>query len=163
MDEFMHYGVAAGMQAVPDSGIDFSKTDATRCGAVCGAGIGGLGTIEAEYDAYLKARQPAQDLAVLRAGHDHQHDRRAPVDQLRAQGTQPRRRDRLHHLDARDRARHAHHPVRRRRRDDRRRRRDGDHALRARQLRPGEGAVDAQRRAGRGEPPLGPRPRRLRA
>jgi 3-oxoacyl-[acyl-carrier-protein] synthase II len=58
MDEFMHYGVAAGIQAVTDSGIDFSKVDPTRCGAVCGAGIGGLGTIEAEYDAYSKAGNP---------------------------------------------------------------------------------------------------------
>ena len=32
MDEFMHYGVAAGVQAVTDSGIDFSKTDPTRAG-----------------------------------------------------------------------------------------------------------------------------------
>jgi 3-oxoacyl-[acyl-carrier-protein] synthase II len=58
MDDFMHYGVAAGVQAVSDSGIDFSKTDPTRCGAVCGAGIGGLGTIEAEYGEYLKAMSP---------------------------------------------------------------------------------------------------------
>jgi len=58
MDEFMHYGVAAGIQAVEDSGLDFSKTDATRCGAVCGAGIGGLGTIESEYDAYVKTGNP---------------------------------------------------------------------------------------------------------
>jgi 3-oxoacyl-[acyl-carrier-protein] synthase II len=58
MDEFMHYGVAAGVQAVTDSGIDFSKTDPTRCGAVCGAGIGGLWTIETEYGEYLKAQSP---------------------------------------------------------------------------------------------------------
>jgi 3-oxoacyl-[acyl-carrier-protein] synthase II len=58
MDEFMHYGVAAGIEAVQDSGIDFSKTDATRCGAVCGAGIGGLGTIEAEYHEYVKTDNP---------------------------------------------------------------------------------------------------------
>jgi 3-oxoacyl-[acyl-carrier-protein] synthase II len=58
MDEFMHYGVAAGMQAMTDSGIDMSKLDPTRCGAVCGAGIGGLGTIEEEYGAYLKAGSP---------------------------------------------------------------------------------------------------------
>jgi len=58
MDEFMHYGVAAGIQAVEDSGIEFSKTDATRCGAICGAGIGGLGTIESEYDAYVKSGNP---------------------------------------------------------------------------------------------------------
>jgi 3-oxoacyl-[acyl-carrier-protein] synthase II len=55
MDPFMHYGVAAGMQAVADSGIDFTKTDPQRCGAVCGAGIGGLWTIETEYGEYLKA------------------------------------------------------------------------------------------------------------
>ena len=40
MDEFMHYGVAAGIQAVTDSGIDFTQTDPAMCGAVCGAGIG---------------------------------------------------------------------------------------------------------------------------
>jgi 3-oxoacyl-[acyl-carrier-protein] synthase II len=58
MDEFMHYGVAAGVQAVTDSGIDFSKTDPARCGAVCGAGIGGLWTIEVEYSEYLKGMSP---------------------------------------------------------------------------------------------------------
>jgi 3-oxoacyl-[acyl-carrier-protein] synthase II len=58
MDEFMHYGVAAGVQAVTDSGIDFSKTDPQRAGVVCGAGIGGLWTIEQDYEAYLKAKNP---------------------------------------------------------------------------------------------------------
>jgi len=58
MDEFMHYGVAAGVQAVSDSGIDFQKCDPARCGAVCGAGIGGLWTIETEYGEYLKAMSP---------------------------------------------------------------------------------------------------------
>jgi 3-oxoacyl-[acyl-carrier-protein] synthase II len=56
MDPFMHYGVAAGIQAVADSGIDFTKTDPHRCGAVCGAGIGGLWTIESEYEAYRQAQ-----------------------------------------------------------------------------------------------------------
>ncbi len=58
MDDFMHYGVSAGIQAVVDSGIDFSKTDSSRCGAVCGAGIGGLGTIEEEYGGYVKSGSP---------------------------------------------------------------------------------------------------------
>jgi 3-oxoacyl-[acyl-carrier-protein] synthase II len=58
MDDFMHYGVAAGVQAVEDSGIDFNKLDATRCGAVCGAGIGGLGTIEREFAEYVKTSNP---------------------------------------------------------------------------------------------------------
>src|SRR5262249_52356273 len=57
-DEFMHYGVAAGIQAVTDSGIDFSQLNAARCGAVCGSGIGGLDTIESEPDAFLKGGPP---------------------------------------------------------------------------------------------------------
>jgi 3-oxoacyl-[acyl-carrier-protein] synthase II len=43
---------------VTDSGIDFSKTDPQRAGVVCGAGIGGLWTIEQDYEAYLKAKNP---------------------------------------------------------------------------------------------------------
>jgi 3-oxoacyl-[acyl-carrier-protein] synthase II len=58
MDDFMHYGVAAGIQAMVDSGFDVSKSDAGRCGAIMGAGIGGLGTIENEYGEYLKAHNP---------------------------------------------------------------------------------------------------------
>jgi 3-oxoacyl-[acyl-carrier-protein] synthase II len=58
MDDFMHYGVAAGIQAMVDSGFDVAKSEAGRCGAIMGAGIGGLGTIESEYDEYLKAHNP---------------------------------------------------------------------------------------------------------
>ena len=53
MDPFMHYGIAAGVQAVADSGADFEKLDRDRCGVVMGAGIGGLITIESEHDAFL--------------------------------------------------------------------------------------------------------------
>jgi 3-oxoacyl-[acyl-carrier-protein] synthase II len=55
MDEFMHYGIAAGVQAMSDSGIDLDKADRDRCGVVTGAGIGGLMTIEDTYQAYLEA------------------------------------------------------------------------------------------------------------
>jgi 3-oxoacyl-[acyl-carrier-protein] synthase II len=58
MDPFLHYGIAAGIQAVTDSGIDFSTEDPVRCGAVCGAGIGGLSFIELQYASYLKAAGP---------------------------------------------------------------------------------------------------------
>jgi 3-oxoacyl-[acyl-carrier-protein] synthase II len=58
MDEFMQYGVAAGMQAVADSVTDFEKVDRDRCGVITGSGIGGLGTIEAEYLAFYKANSP---------------------------------------------------------------------------------------------------------
>ncbi len=53
IDPFMHYGIAAGVQAVADSGLDLQAIDRDRCGVVMGAGIGGLSTIESEHDAYL--------------------------------------------------------------------------------------------------------------
>jgi len=53
MDPFMHYGIAAGVQAVGDAGLDFERLDRDRCGVVMGAGIGGLSTIESEHDAFL--------------------------------------------------------------------------------------------------------------
>jgi 3-oxoacyl-[acyl-carrier-protein] synthase II len=53
MDEFMHYGIAAGVQAVGDAGLDFDKLELDRCGVVTGAGIGGLWTIEETHAAYV--------------------------------------------------------------------------------------------------------------
>ena len=53
MDPFMHYGIAAGVQAAADAGLDPEHLDRDRCGVVMGAGIGGLHTIESEHDAYL--------------------------------------------------------------------------------------------------------------
>jgi 3-oxoacyl-[acyl-carrier-protein] synthase II len=58
MDPFMHYGVAAGVQAVADGGVDFAKLQPERCGTVMGSGIGGLEGIEHEVLAYSAARNP---------------------------------------------------------------------------------------------------------
>ncbi len=58
MDQFLQYGVAAGIQAISDSGLDFERVDKERVGAIAGAGIGGLETIQNEHDAYLSARSP---------------------------------------------------------------------------------------------------------
>jgi 3-oxoacyl-[acyl-carrier-protein] synthase II len=58
MDEFMHYGVAAGMQAFVDSGLDPQRLDPERAGVVSGAGIGGLATIESEHNAFLQSGSP---------------------------------------------------------------------------------------------------------
>ncbi|BDU53782.1 beta-ketoacyl-ACP synthase II [Limnohabitans sp. INBF002] len=50
MDKFIHYGIAAAMQAVQDSGLAtgeaLSEEEATRIGVVIGSGIGGLPLIE---------------------------------------------------------------------------------------------------------------------
>ena len=58
MDEFIHYGVAAGVQAVQDSGLDFAMEDTSRCGVISGAGIGGLATIESEFEAFQTTQSP---------------------------------------------------------------------------------------------------------
>ena len=45
-DTFIHYGIAAGTQALRDSGIEVSDANADRIGVVIGSGIGGLPMIE---------------------------------------------------------------------------------------------------------------------
>ena len=46
MDPFIHYGMAASMQAIRDSGFEVTDSNAHRIGAIVGAGIGGLDSIE---------------------------------------------------------------------------------------------------------------------
>ena len=46
MDHFIQYGIAAGTQALRDSGLEITEANAPRIGAAVGAGIGGLNTIE---------------------------------------------------------------------------------------------------------------------
>jgi len=52
MDTFIHYGMAAGIQAIEDSGIEVTEENAERIGVAIGAGIGGLGTIERTADLF---------------------------------------------------------------------------------------------------------------
>ena len=53
MDTFIHYGVAAGVQAIRDAGLEITEANAERIGVSIGAGIGGLPGIEKNYHAYL--------------------------------------------------------------------------------------------------------------
>ena len=46
MDAFIHYGMAAAIQAVKDAGIEVTPENAERIGCVIGSGIGGLPLIE---------------------------------------------------------------------------------------------------------------------
>jgi 3-oxoacyl-[acyl-carrier-protein] synthase II len=54
MDLFIQYGVAAGVQAIKDSGLEITDENATRVGVAVGAGIGGLGLIEENFEKMLK-------------------------------------------------------------------------------------------------------------
>jgi 3-oxoacyl-[acyl-carrier-protein] synthase II len=54
MDRYCQLAMAAAKEAVEDSGIDLEKIDKERFGVLVGSGIGGLGTIEKEYEKLLQ-------------------------------------------------------------------------------------------------------------
>lgn len=54
MDTFIHYGLAAGVQAWRDSGLAITEADAERYGVILGSGIGGLPRIEETQTDYLE-------------------------------------------------------------------------------------------------------------
>ena len=54
MDTFIHYGMAAGIQAVRDSGLEVTPANAERIGVNIGSGIGGLPMIEDTHSTYLQ-------------------------------------------------------------------------------------------------------------
>jgi len=54
MDTFIHFGMAAGIQAVRDAGLDKENAaDPERVGVAIGSGIGGLPLIEATKEEYM--------------------------------------------------------------------------------------------------------------
>ena len=53
MDTFIHYGMAAGIQALRDAGLDSPQADAERIGVNIGSGIGGLPLIEGTHHDFL--------------------------------------------------------------------------------------------------------------
>lgn len=53
MDTFMHYGIGASVMAMRDAGLEINESNGHRVGVAMGAGIGGLQTIEANYEKYL--------------------------------------------------------------------------------------------------------------
>jgi 3-oxoacyl-[acyl-carrier-protein] synthase II len=52
MDKFIHYGMAAGCQAIADSGLTIDDSNCRRIGVAIGSGIGGITGIENNYQAY---------------------------------------------------------------------------------------------------------------
>ncbi|OZA06682.1 MAG: beta-ketoacyl-[acyl-carrier-protein] synthase II [Methylophilaceae bacterium 17-44-8] len=52
MDTFIQYGLAAGIEAFKDAGIEVAEQNAERIGVAIGSGIGGLGLIESTNDTY---------------------------------------------------------------------------------------------------------------
>lgn len=68
MDVFIHYGIAAALQAINDSGLDDLETlDKDRVGVNIGSGIGGLPSIEATGKAVLEGARAKSILSLFRA------------------------------------------------------------------------------------------------
>src|SRR5689334_18457284 len=53
LDRFAQFALVGAVEAVKDSGIDFSKEDPFRCGVIFGSGIGGLSEFEEQHGRYL--------------------------------------------------------------------------------------------------------------
>ena len=53
MDPFIHYGLAAAIQAIEDSGLEVSESNCKRIGTIIGSGIGGLPGIEKGYQSFV--------------------------------------------------------------------------------------------------------------
>jgi len=53
IDRFTQFALVAGIDAARQSGIDFAKEDAFRCGVIIGSGIGGLHEIEEQLERLL--------------------------------------------------------------------------------------------------------------
>ncbi|MGR6979933.1 beta-ketoacyl-ACP synthase II [Testudinibacter sp. P27/CKL/0425] len=53
MDLFIQYGIAAGMQAIQDAGLEVTEQNSQRIGVAIGSGIGGLGLIEENHAALI--------------------------------------------------------------------------------------------------------------
>jgi 3-oxoacyl-[acyl-carrier-protein] synthase II len=53
MDRFIHYGIAAGIQAIKDAELEVTEENAERIGVLVGSGIGGISGIENSYQAYI--------------------------------------------------------------------------------------------------------------
>jgi len=52
-DRFAQFAIAAAIEAVESSKIDFRSEDRRRCGVLIGSGIGGLGTLEQQHERML--------------------------------------------------------------------------------------------------------------
>ena len=83
MDPFMHYGMGAGIQAVADSGLDFTKEDGDALRRHHGLRHWRSRGHRGRSDQLGEDPQPQEDFAVLHPEHHRQHGRRPPEHPLR--------------------------------------------------------------------------------
>ena len=81
MDRFAQFAVASALEAVKDSGIDFARADADRCGVIVGSGIGGLEELEDQHRRMLD-KGPGRDEPLHRPQADGQRRQRQHLHPL---------------------------------------------------------------------------------
>ena len=54
MDRYTQFAVAAGYMAIKDAGLNLDKIDKERLGIVLGTGIGGIGTLEEQFEVIMQ-------------------------------------------------------------------------------------------------------------
>lgn len=87
IDQFMHYGIASAEQALSQAGLSVEAYAPERIGVAIGSGIGGIGTIEANYEKYANSGTPRKispffvpgSIINMTAGHvSIRHDFQGP-------------------------------------------------------------------------------------
>jgi 3-oxoacyl-[acyl-carrier-protein] synthase II len=58
IDRFAQFGMVAALEAVQESGLDFTKEDPFRCGVIIGSGIGGLNEYESQHEKFERGGGP---------------------------------------------------------------------------------------------------------
>ena len=85
LDRFTQFAMVAGIDAVRDSGIDFSREDPFRCGVMVGSGIGGLHEIEVQHTR-LAGKGTGKSLRLHHSQADRQRGQRATLHRVRPAG-----------------------------------------------------------------------------
>jgi 3-oxoacyl-[acyl-carrier-protein] synthase II len=65
LDKFVKFAIAAAKNAVEDSGLDLEKVIKERAGVYIGSGIGGLHTVEAEHEKYIRSDDETRAAAKI--------------------------------------------------------------------------------------------------
>ncbi len=151
IDRFTQFAMVAGIDAVNDSGLDFSKEDPFRCGVIFGSGIGGL-TRNRNAARTIDHEGPGQSFRVHDSQADGQRGQRPRLDPLRPARPELRSGHRLCKRHQRNGRRVQSDSIRRCRHHGHRRHRSGLHADGPVRLRQHAGPFGAARRSGRREP-----------
>ena len=161
-DDFVHFGIAAAVQAIEESGLEITSENAARIGIAIGSGIGGLSGIEKGHLGYIKGGPrkispffvPANIINMIAGNLSIRYGIKGPnygIVTACSTGTHNIG-DAARMIERNDVRCH-----------DRGRCGDGDLANGTRRILIRKGAVHEKRRARTSESPLGSRTRRIRA